>query len=230
MIKLTQLELKKYRLGTMVLTGVIIALSIFSLMLLIGVVEQWEGVQAFASDQEALMIIDILIRASFIIYSSVLIAKFVIEEYKNRTITVLFSYPISRKKLIAAKLSIVFCYTFVAIVLANLIVSAAFLFAAEQFGFLKGSLEPTWLRAHALTVLMQAAAAAGIGLIPLFFGMMKKSVPATIVSSLLIVAIVNSNNNGFSLSSIIAIPIALACVGILFAWLAIRKLEESDVM
>lgn len=230
MIKLIQLELKKHRFSTMVWTGAIITLSVLALTLMVGLIEQWEGIQSFEGDQEYLMMIDTLIRASFIIYSSVLIAKFVIDEYKNRTITLLFSYPVSRKKLFVAKLSIIFSFTFIAIVLANLLVSAAFLFSAEHLGLLKGTLNVEWFREHAITVFMQAAAAAGIGLIPLFFGMLKKSVPTTIVSSLFIVAVVNSNNNGFSLSSILAIPITLACIGLLFAWLAIRKVNDSDVM
>ena len=69
-----------------------------------------------------------------------------------------------------------------------------------------------------------------MALIPLYFGMKKKSAPVTIISSLLIVAIVCSNNNGLSLGSIIAVPITLAVVGALIAYLTIRNIEHIDVI
>ena len=51
-----------------------------------------------------------------------------------------------------------------------------------------------------MTIVINALASTGMGLIPLYFGMRKKSVPATIVSAVLIVSIVCSNNGGYSLS------------------------------
>jgi hypothetical protein len=43
------------------------------------------------------------------------------------------------------------------------------------------------------------------------------------------VAIVCSNNNGNSLSSIVAIPIILAVIGVSIAYLAVKKTERLDV-
>ena len=46
-----------------------------------------------------------LVSSIFLVYSSVLTARFVIGEYDRRTIILLFSYPLNRKGLIAGKLS-----------------------------------------------------------------------------------------------------------------------------
>ena len=81
-----------------------------------------------------------------------------------------------------------------------------------------------------MTIGINALASSGMGLIPLYFGMRKKSVPATIVSAILIVSIVCSNNGGYSLSNIIAIPIALSIVGVFIAYLSIRNIEHVDVI
>lgn len=228
--KLIQLELKKNRLSTMILTMIVITFSILGFMILIGFIEKMEGLQAFNDYEEALTIIDTLIRVVFIIYASVLVAKFVISEYKNKTITILFSYPISRKKLFAAKLTIIFIFTLGSILIANLIATASFLFVSEQFELLSGSPTKELIYRHTMNVLLQAVASAGISLIPIFFGMLRKSVPTTIISSILIVTVFSSHNNGFSLSSIIAIPISLACIGIFIAWLSIRQVNNADVM
>ncbi|MNR47136.1 hypothetical protein D3C85_1661970 [compost metagenome] len=77
---------------------------------------------------------------------------------------------------------------------------------------------------------MYAVSAAGISLIPLFFGMRRHSVPFTIVSAVLIVSLLSSNNNGFALSNVIAIPIALCFIGILIAYMTIRNVDTKDVV
>ncbi|MDI3410257.1 ABC transporter permease subunit [Bacillus sonorensis] len=51
-----------------------------------------------------LLLLGTFVRSVFIVFAGVLIAKLIIGEYKNRTITVMFTYPVSRKKLMAAKL------------------------------------------------------------------------------------------------------------------------------
>ncbi|WP_246234530.1 hypothetical protein [Bacillus aquiflavi] len=69
-----------------------------------------------------------------------------------------------------------------------------------------------------------------MSLIPLFFGLKNYSIPATITSSILIVAIVCSNSNGFTLNHIILIPITLALIGAYTAYLAIRNIEKVDLI
>lgn len=174
--------------------------------------------------------IDTLARATFIVYAAVLIAKFVIEEYKNKTMSLMFSYPINRKKLIAAKLIIVFVWTILAIILTNIVVGGAFLIADHFAGRITDTLESGMILTQFLKVLLNAVAAAGLALISLFFGMWKKSVPATIVSAVCIVSVINSSTGGFSLYSIIAIPLLLAAVGIVIAYLAIRNIDKVDLV
>ncbi|MNH42650.1 hypothetical protein D3C79_1043880 [compost metagenome] len=76
---------------------------------------------------------------------------------------------------------------------------------------------------------MNAIAASGISLIPLYFGMRKYSIPTTIISSIIIVSVTSSNSGNFTLNDIIIIPITLAIVGLGIAYLAIRNVEKVDV-
>ncbi|MFJ7731678.1 ABC transporter permease [Lysinibacillus sp. NPDC097231] len=55
-------------------------------------------------------------------FASVLIAKLVIEEYKNKTILILFSYPVSRKKIFVSKLILIAFLTFITMMLSNIVV------------------------------------------------------------------------------------------------------------
>ncbi|WP_214627837.1 ABC transporter permease [Paenibacillus agaridevorans] len=183
----------------------------------------------FASYPDMLEMIDVLVRATFIIYGAALLSKLVISEFRDKTMGLLFAYPVSRKKLMYAKLSIVFIWTFTNVVIANVLVDTIFLIINENMGYVDDQWSNSLLYEHGLTILMQAIGAAGISLLPLLFGMRKKSVVATIVSAVLIVMLVASNNMGFTLSSIIAIPLSLSAIGVLLAFWSFRDIDKVDV-
>lgn len=73
----------------------------------------------------------------------------------------------------------------------------------------------------------------GISLIPLFFGMRKKSTPTTITSAVIIGMMMNSNvgsgNGQVSMFDFIAIPIVFCLLGIFISYLSYRKIDKIDV-
>lgn len=230
MFKLIKLEMRKFRLSGLI-KGVLLAnLIILFFLLLIGYGEKYTGEIAFSGYQMAFGLIDNLVRLTFMIYASVLMGTIVIEEYKNKTITVLFLYPVSRKKIITAKLIIVAVFAFVSIIFSVLFIGGCLLLADSFNDLIPGTLEIGILTKELSRTAANAFAAAGISLIPLYFGMRKKSVSTTIVSGVIIASIICSNSNGFSLSSIIAIPMSLAAIGILIAYLGMRNIEHTDVV
>lgn len=231
MLKLMKLELKKNKFNGSWLGILIANLCIMGLVALMYFDSgSLENELMFRDYAEAFAAVDTFVRATFVIYASVLIAKFVIEEYKNKTMSLMFSYPISRKKLIAAKLTIIFIWTFLTITFSNLLISSVLALVNNHFGYIPGTLEVDTVIHYVLRMFLNTVSAAGLSLIPLFFGMWKKSVPGTIVSSVLIVSIFTSNTGGFSLYSIIAVPIILAAIGILVAYLSIRNVDKVDLI
>ena len=184
----------------------------------------------FTSLDFTFSMVDTMVKSTFIVFASVLIARFIIEEYKSNTITVLFMYPINRKKLIIAKLLIVVLFTFIATVLSNIFIDSVLYIVNNFYNFTSDKLTSSLLISNFMTIGFNALASAGMGLIPLYFGMRKKSVPATIVSSILMVSIVCSDMGGYSLGKVIAIPIALSIIGVFIAHLSIRNIEHVDVI
>lgn len=229
MMKLIKLELQKVKLGWYVSGAVIANVLIAALVCFIGNIEKIEGTAAFASAEEAFVVMGAIVRATFTIFAAVLIAKLVIEEYKNKTVFITFMYPISRKKLMAAKLLIVSGLTFFTMVISNLFVMGVAFGLNTYVPFIPGTLADT-IGQQLISIVAFAFAATGTSLIPLYFGMRKQSVPATIVSALLLVVLISSHNPVFSVASIIYIPLSLAAVGIAIAVLAIRKVETTDVL
>ena len=229
MPNLMRLEIIKFKLGSYIKGAVIANFVILGLMILITFISKIEGSTDFENYQEVLLFIDSIVRGTFIIFAATLIAKLIIGEFKSKTITTLFMYPISRKKLIAAKLAIIILFTFCSIVISNLFVTSFFYFINERYHLLPNALTVSTITQHVPLVVMNAIAASGMSLIPLYFGMKKYSTSTTIISSILIVMLVSSNNSGFSLNDIIVIPLSLAVIGISVAYFAVRNIEKVDL-
>ncbi len=230
MLKLIKLEMKKNKVRRYI-KGVIIAnLIILSLILFISYGMKNQNEVGFSDIAEYITIIDSLVRSTFIIFSAVLLSEFIIEEYKNKTIMVLFMYPVNRKKILIAKLMVVGVFTFLLIILSDIFISLIFYIFNIYFNFITTGLTGDIILKQSIFITVNALATVGISLIPLYFGMKKNSVSRTIVSAVILVSIFGSSTGGFSLSSIIVIPISFALLGIFMTYLSIRDIEHKDVV
>ncbi|WP_100332219.1 ABC transporter permease [Bacillus xiapuensis] len=229
MLQLIRLELKKFSLGWYIRGALISNLAIAILTYFVIYIENKEGDLMFTMYEDVFDMIGGMVRATFIVFAAVLIAKMVIEEYRNKTILIMFSYPVNRKKIIASKLIIIAMLTFMTILLSNMIVAGSFFIINAYFSIVPFSVTPHQFWEETIKIIFFAAAAAGSSLIALYFGMRKYSVPATIGSSLLIVVIAYSSNPTFSMVTFIPLQLGLAAIGVLIAYSAIRNVEREDL-
>ena len=230
MIKLIMLEIKKFKLFNYWKAVSICNIAIIAVLIMTYFIEIEEGLEIFVNFEMVANLIGVMVRTTFTIFASVLIVKLIIDEYKNKSIDVLFSYPIKRKRIFSAKLTIVFMFTFTIVLISTLLLEGLVLLVDLNFNVLPGEVESQDMSKHLLTVFMNSLATAGISLIPLLVGMRRKSGPATIVTSILIATILNSQNMGFTLFSIIAIPLSLGLFGILSGFYSIRNIEKKDLV
>ncbi|WP_291576697.1 ABC transporter permease [Clostridium sp. UBA4548] len=229
MFKLMKLEMKKFKVAGYIKGAIIANLVIIGIMIAGILISKSEGDLILNNYNFAFQMVDSSVKATFIIFASVLLSKLIIEEYKNGTMTLLFMYPINRKKLIVAKLIIVLIFTFVAIFLSNIFIDGILIAINSFTNFIPDEITKEILSNAIISINTSAVTSAFMSLIPLYFGMRKKSVPTTIISSILIVTVMCSNANGFSLSSIVIIPIIFSFVGAFIAYLSIRNIEHVDV-
>ncbi|WP_144558914.1 ABC transporter permease [Shouchella miscanthi] len=231
MYRLIKLELKKHKIGWYIKGTLIANASILAMLYFFTVIEKLENDVIFQTSDEFFMFTGVLIRGTFIIFASVLITKIVIDEFKHRTSLVLFSYPINRKKLIVAKLVLIFSLTFIMMTLSTLFIVASFTGLNAFIGF-SANLHVTQeqLLQELLRLIGFNVAAAGTSLVPLYFGMRHFSTPATILSAVLIV-IVTSSSLGpqFSLINIFYIPLALAFIGLIIACVSIQTINRLEL-
>lgn len=230
MLQLIKLEMKKFKFGWYIKGAVITNIIITVLMCCIMYIEQEERDSMIAMYQDVFVLIGGMVRATFIVFAAVLIAKMVIEEYRNKTILLLFSYPVSRKKIIASKLLVIAAMTFVTILLSNMIVAGSFFIINMYVPIVPFSVTAHQFLEEAIKMIFFAIAAAGASLISLYFGMRKYSVAATVASSLIVVGIAFSSNSAFSMVTFIPLQLGLAVVGIMVAYSAIRNIEKEDII
>jgi ABC-type transport system involved in multi-copper enzyme maturation permease subunit len=60
------------------------------------------------SCESAFHLVNLIHRMAFTLFGASLISQIVIDEYKNKTISIVYSYPIKREKIILAKVLLIF--------------------------------------------------------------------------------------------------------------------------
>ncbi len=228
MRSLIKLEMKKMNIGSIILTFLYINAGIIGVFLLFGIDEDATA-DILVNYDSVFMLMEVFIVAAFVIYAAVLLSHMIIEEFRDKTISVLFMYPINRKKLLVAKVLIVSLLTFFFVILSNIIVFSSFAYFNTIFNYINEPITQGMVTERALRTLIIAFSSAGMALIPLLFGMRKYSVQATITSSILIIAVIFSSvNSSTNLYSFIATPISLGIIGFLIAYFVITKAVKVD--
>jgi ABC-type transport system involved in multi-copper enzyme maturation permease subunit len=146
----------------------------------------------------------------------------------------LFTYPLQRKKVIQAKLMIVVIFCFIWVVMSTLIIEGLTIALNPTVHFFETPVTMGALLDTMPSVILASAMTAGLSLIPLFFGMRKKSTSTTITSSVIIGTLLNamvSDGSGSSVSMFqwIGVPIVFCVFGLAVAYLSYRKIDRIDV-
>lgn len=233
MLRLMKLEWKKHQLSSYFKSVAICIIAIFAVVSLMALGMKAEGDVLFADFKQNMDLANIFIRITFIIFSSVILSRLVIDEYKNKTIQLSFMYPLQRKMLMSAKLTIVFCFCFVSTIIATFIISLLVYFVSPMIGLIETPATIGEIIAIVPATIISAFMISGISLIPLFFGMRKKSTPTTITSAVIIGMLISGNvgagNDQVSMFDFIAIPIVLCLLGIFISYLSFHKIDKIDV-
>ncbi|KWU58673.1 hypothetical protein AWW70_20600 [Bacillus mycoides] len=229
MLRLMKLEMKKFKLGWYVKGTVIANIAILALMISTSIVAPVEADPEIRDPQIILLMASALVRATFVVFGGVLIAKLIIDEYKNKTILLMFSYPINRKKMMVSKLAITAIVTFITVILSNILVVGVFFGIDSYFSILPNSFTVDQLTQEGINLVPLAIATAGMSLIPLYFGMRKRSVPTTIVSSLIVVSIALNNQPIFPIATFLPLQFTFAAIGVAIAYYGIKNIEKEDI-
>lgn len=189
MTHLIKLELKKFGIAQNIIF--MFAAILFSILFI--TISLWDSMtdpkQVKDTFESTYLVIGLLMSFIFLVYSSVLMAKLVIGEYNHRTITIMFSYPLNRIKLIASKLTIIMVYTAISMTIGYICCSSYIIFADKSFNMLDGTFQPSMLRTWIPMAITTVIICMVLSLWSFIIGMIRKSVPATIVTSLIVIVL-----------------------------------------
>lgn len=234
MLKLVRLEWKKNNigkyLGGVIIMAALLGLFVFALAFL-GIANDSDGTLDAAPGTDVISApIELFTSMAFLIYTSVMLASFIVSAYKNKTMNLMFSYPIKRQKILASQMIAVWTFNFAALILTKLAIYMCVFFGAKfmQSSFVVdfsiGSLS------FYIQLILKSVVIVSMSFIALFVGMAFKSSKATIVTSFLLIFLTQANIGDFTMAGNAVFPIILTAISLLFAALSIVNVESKDLM
>ena len=215
MVHLFKLELKKFKpvkKTIFSLTAIIFSILFITVSLVDSMTDPAQTKDTFDS---TFLVIGLLMSFVFLVYSSVLTSSLVISEYNQRTITILFSYPLNKKHLIAVKMILITIFTALSMFVGYVCCCAYIIGMDAAFDMLEGSFQTAYLSEWW----------------PFVVGMIKKSIPATIITSLIALllrqVIITKNGTCYResfLQIFLIFIVTLVVVGIIFR----KKVTKLD--
>lgn len=230
MFNIIKLEIKKFKLQGDIKGAFIAHLIMIVIFLGLQGILQIEKEPALSIVDGSIIIISAMGRVVFGIFAGVMLAKLIISEYSNKTINLMFTYPISRKSIFLAKLIIVVVFTFINIIISNILLTLSLVIANSIFNILPWALTINNIVNSIPAMILNAVLTSAIALIPLYFGMKNKSVPTTIIAAVLVLTIMNAGNNIITIQSILPIAITVAIIGLLIGAGVLNRLDREDIL
>lgn len=193
MIKLIGLELKRNNIRTYVAASALSCIALVAFIYFIAYVAQVDTSRTEMEFQNYTDIFRFTRAISIIIFSTlsaVMYSRFVIEEYSGKRAALLFSYPVSRSKILSAKLLLVFMFTSVSMMIGTAIPYIIFSITESVSPIVVQDVITMELVTDALkTSGIAVLALSGIGIVSLRIGFVQKSIPAALISAILLSAV-----------------------------------------
>lgn len=167
----------------------------------------------------------LFIQMGLILLAGSLISQVFIEEYKSKTISLSFGYPISRKKLFMAKVLFISIFIFLATIVSFLLTGLATYILDEVFHIVNGKPTVSDVTTYLRTMLIGSVINPLIGFVPLFFfGIWKRETIPTIICSILIIQL--PNFSPFINLKPELVIVVLCLIGALSVYLSIKTSES----
>lgn len=230
MIKLIKLEWKKYNNGNGLITAALIMTAILALFIVgtAGELHSAETVKIYGKSMIDAAV-DIFTHISYIIFTGVMLAIFLVGAYEKRTINLMFSYPIKRRKIMLSKVLAVWIFNYIALVISKLLLYAVLL-TTKSFTHLSAADIPMGSLTFWLNLFLSSAAMVSIAFIALPIGLKFRSSKAAIVAAVIIACLTQGNIGSFTLADSVPFYGFLFLLAAVSVVLTVYDVETKDVM
>lgn len=233
MLKLIKLEwkknnIKKYIVGAIIMMT-LLALFTYALAFL-GIANDPDGTLDAASGMDTISApIELFSGMAFLIFTSVMLASFIVSAYKEKTMNLMFSYPIKRQKILASEMIAVWSFNFMALLLTKLVIYVLIFIGSK---YMKSSFIIDFninSLSFYIQLILKSAVIVSMSFIALFVGLSMKSSKATIVTSFLLIFLTQTNVGDFTMANNTILPVILTLISLSFAILSIYNVENKDL-
>ncbi|WP_241663428.1 ABC transporter permease [Peribacillus simplex] len=223
LVKLMELEWRKLR-QKMILSELIIywGILMFLPLFFIKVVSAEFG-QSYSTIIQLMMSMQL----GFVLFGASLINQVVIDEYKNKTISLSFGYPISRKKLVMAKALFISLFVFLCTLVSFLLSGMTTYLLDQAFHIINGQPTAEDITTYFSKMIVHSLIVTLISLIPLFFfGIWKRETIPTVLCAIFLMQFqnfsfllnVNLNTN--------IVNTVLCLLGVVSVYLSIKMVDS----
>ncbi len=231
MKKLMKLELQRIDLRPYIISSVIFGIVILALTYFVAYVAQVEHEVEFMNYQNIFRFTSAISIVLFGVLSATMYTKLVIGEYSGKRLALLFSYPVSRKKIFVAKVLIVLSFVCASMLLCTVIPITMFTATELIVPIVSDVITASLLVQAFKMVAVSLAAVSAIGLLAMQIGFIKKSITVTLVSAFLLAGIygnivVHLSKN--TLASLLLIGVSLMGVVVALVMLT-NNLAQMEV-
>ncbi len=228
MIKLIRLEWKKNNIGKYIRNALI--MTVILSLLLVGMAGELEAVETVQSYGTSMTnaAIDLFMNMAYIIFTGVMLSSFIVGAYEKRTMHLMFSYPINRKKILLSKMAAVWIFNFVAMVISKLFVYMLLILLKPFLGISAAGIAFGAL-SFWLDIVLGSAVMVSISYIALPVGLLMKSSKAAIVTAVIITFLTQGNIGTATLVNNIPFYAFLIILAAWAVFLSIHRVEVRDL-
>lgn len=234
MLKLIKLEYQKNRIGKYARNAVILAailcLFLFALAFFGIANDPDTGVPDAALGKGTISApVELFTGMSFLVFTGVMLSSFIVSAYKNKTMALMFSYPIRRQKILIAQMVSVWIFCFTALLLTKLLIYSLIL-AGSQFMTSAFPIDYDmtstgfWVQ-----LLARSVSIVTMSFIALYVGLAMRSSKATIISSFLLILLTQANIGDLTMADNAVFPVILTILSLVFAALSVSGAEKKDL-
>lgn len=228
MIKLIRLEWKKNNILKYIRNaGITTSVLLLFMIMMARELETEETIELYGKGMLDVSV-GLFVHMSYMIFTGVMIAAFLVGAYEKKTINLMFSYPIKRSKIILAKICAVWIFNFLAMAGSKIVIYFGLLLTKSFTGITMQNI-PIKELSFWLNIVLSSAVMVSISFVALFVGLKTKSSKATIVASAIIVCFTQGNIGSATLANNIPFYVILLAVAAGAVYLSVCNIETKDL-
>ncbi len=233
MMKLIRMEWKKNNvlkyIRNAVITTAVIAILIVSIAgELVGSADEVDAVYLYGKGIMGTTV-ELFVDIVYIVFTGIMLASFIVGAYTKRTMHLMFSYPIKRKKILLSQMAAVWIFNFIAMIISKLSIYVILVWTGSFTGVSTADISFGGL-SFWLDILIRSAAMVSISYIALPIGLQLKSSKATIITCVVIVCFTQGNVGSVRLANNLPFFVILFVLSVLSAYLSVYNVETKDLL